>query len=697
MRCLRVLIGCLCLLLCLSIAIPPIVSPTASSPASADQSIDTAVANETAAIDPTAGPTDPPRTDDTDVHASTHDRENIEQVMQINRTSERVGAFTVELQYALPDQVTRLSATMPSAASVVSTSGFESTGDREYAWDESTESPSITYRLPSNRTTRQEGPIAADGRLELAETADWAIVRPIGPGLSWAWTGNTARVGVDRTRSIDGPGATGESIVFLGEHTEHTRTAHEQTIRLIVPDDAELAADPDAILDQLVFASDALRVGDRDSEVFVVAAPTEGVPWAVRGLQAGDADMWVGDDERIEDPSNVWLHEYVHTRQGFESTADTQWFIEGGASYYAARLTLEAGDIRFEGFQRELARGEAAAYEEAVLAEPETWTPGAQYRKGALVAGELDRQLRIESAGSASIDRVFSALNARSEPVTADSFRAAVDDAGGSQSVTAHDRYVSTRAVPSMWGRTEHDTTFGSLPARIEARQPATIDVGGPYRTTTASLSQTPIRLVTGESIALEIPVENYGGTAGEYTVDFAVNDSIRASDAGTLDPGDRTEAAFEHPFDAPGRYPVVAGDSRFVVSVEPPAPLSVSSIAANRSTVGPNESVEVVASVENTASIPGRGEFSIAVDGTERGSRTVHIDRGANETIVVTESFDELGTHTVTIGDQSVTIEVTDDSDDDAAIDGAVPGFTPVAAIAALLASLAILRRRDR
>ena len=692
MRRFRLLAVCLCVFLCLSLSIAPIVSATASSTAPADQSIDTAVGNEPAAIDPTAGSNDPSRIDDTDVHASAHDQENIEQAMVIDRTPERVGAFTVELQYAIPDQVTRLSATVPSAASIVTTSGFESTGDREYVWDETTESPSLTYRLPSNRTTRQEGPIAADGRLELAETADWAIVRPIGPGLNWAWTGNT--VGIDRTRSIVGSGATGESMVFLGEHTEHTRTAHGQTIRLIVPHEAELSADPESILDQLAFASDALRVGARDSEVFVIAAPTEGVPWAVRGLQTGDADMWVSDDERLDDPGNVWLHEYVHTRQAFEPTTETQWFVEGSASYYAARLTLEAGGIRFNDFRRELARGEAPEYEETVLTDPETWALGAQYRKGSLVAGALDRQIRSESNRSTSLDRVFSALNARSEPVTAERFQTAVDDAGGSTSVTVHNRYVSTQAVPSMWDRREHDVVFGSLPARIEAGQPASITIGGPYRTTTVPPSG-PVRFVRGESIALDIPVENYGGAVGEYTVDFAVNDSILASDTGTLDPGDRTVVAFEHTFDTPGRYPVVVGDSRFVVSVEPPAPLSVGSIAANRSAVGPNEAVEVVATVENTASIPGRGEFPIAVDGTEREHRTVHLDRGETGTIVLTESLEEPGTHTVTIGDQSVTIEVTDDSDDDAAIDGAVPGFTPVAVIAALFLSFVVLRRR--
>ncbi|WP_138004891.1 hypothetical protein [Halalkalirubrum salinum] len=696
MRRLRISVVCLCLVVCLSLATAPIAGATAGSSMLSAQPSDpdpltqprdtTVVPNETTAID------------DSDTPASTHDRDNIEQTMRIDRTPSQVGEFTVELHYTIPDRVTRLSATVPSAASAVETSGFDATDDREYSWDGATEAPSITYQLSSNQTTQQEGPIGVDGRLAFAETPDWAIVRPIGPGLSWSWTGNTARVGVDRTRSIVGSGATGESMVFLGEHTEHTRTAHGQTIRLIVPDDAELAADPEAILDQIVFASDALRVGDRDSEVFVVAAPTGDVPWAVRGLQTADADMWVGDDERLDDPSNVWLHEYVHTRQSFESTTDTKWFIEGGASYYAARLTLEAGDIRFEEFQRELARGEAPAYEDAVLADPETWTPGAQYRKGALVAGELDRQIRSESGGAASIDRVFSALNARSEPVTTDRFRSAVDDAGGSETVTAHDRYVSTRAVPSMWGRTEHDTTFGSLPAQIEADQPTTIGVGGPYRNTTATLSQTPIRLVTDESIALEIPVENYGGTAGEYTVDFAVNDSIVASDAGTLDPGDRTVVTFEHMFDTPGRFPVVAGDSRFVVRVESPAPLSVGSIETNRSTVGLNESVEVAASVENTASIPGRGEFSIAVDGTERGSRTVHLDRGANETIAVTESFDEPGSHTVMIANQSVTIEVSDEGTGDAVgIDGTVPGFTSGVAIVALLLSILIACRRSR
>ncbi len=52
-------------------------------------------------------------------------------------------------------------------------------------------------------------------------------------------------------------------------------------------------------------ASNALRVGDRDEQVFVVAAPSGAVEWGVEGYQIGDADMWVQSGKRWTPPSRL--------------------------------------------------------------------------------------------------------------------------------------------------------------------------------------------------------------------------------------------------------------------------------------------------------------------------------------------------------------------------------------------------------
>ncbi|MFC4408003.1 hypothetical protein [Haloarchaeobius iranensis] len=42
-------------------------------------------------------------------------------------------------------------------------------------------------------------------------------------------------------------------------------------------------------------------------------------------------------------PDNIWIHEYIHTRQRFAPIAGAQWTTEGTATYLAARLSLEQG------------------------------------------------------------------------------------------------------------------------------------------------------------------------------------------------------------------------------------------------------------------------------------------------------------------------------------------------------------------
>ena len=119
---------------------------------------------------------------------------------------------------------------------------------------------------------------------------------------------------------------------------------------------------PRSVLDSLADASNALRVGDRDDEVFVVAAPTSGVQWGVRGYQTGESDLWVRDVEPVDSAENPWVHEYVHTRQDFALDPEMRWFREASASYYAALLTYEQGRVPYDGFSQRIGAGANSSY-----------------------------------------------------------------------------------------------------------------------------------------------------------------------------------------------------------------------------------------------------------------------------------------------------------------------------------------------
>lgn len=503
-------------------------------------------------------------TGDSPLQASSQDE--IRLTTTLDRTPSRVGTFTATLEVRIPDRVTELTARLPEDADVQRTRGFSRDSGTSYTWDGNTSRPTITYEMPADQRANREGPLADDGRLLFTETSDWALVRIPQASISGRYTG-TPEPALNRRTQIDGSGAAGERIAFLGEHTVRTHRAHGQTFRLVVPEDARLRESPSEIFSSLASASDRLRVGDRDSEVFAVAAPSRNVNWAVRGLQTGSADMWVQDSERLADPANVWVHEYVHTRQDYRAAEDFQWFTEATATYYAALLTLEEGRIDFEQFAEFMRRGEGSPQASARLTRPSTWENFAEYRKGALVSGEIDRQIRVASNGEASFDDVFADANSHSGEMRARDFERSVGNAGDSAVRDEATRYTTTSDVPRMWNSEAHAEAFGGLdPARFSfTLADSGVSVSGPDREET--LGDDPFELAVNETLRVTMEIQNVGETAGDYTLTFRVNDS-ETPHTGRLEPGASETHQFSQTFTDPGEYVVSVGDETFTVVV---------------------------------------------------------------------------------------------------------------------------------
>ncbi|WP_253736213.1 hypothetical protein [Halohasta salina] len=495
----------------------------------------------------------------------------------VDRAPDHPGEIAATVSFRLPDRVTELSPELPEGATVTGTDGFSSSNGGDYSWDGRTDSPSITFRVDADQMTDDEGPLAEDGQYLFTATDEWALVRIPSVGVGWTQTGRE-ELTVDRETAVDGPGVAGDRMAYLGEYSVVRRTAHGQTFHLVIPEAAELAESPEAILDSVSHASDALRVGDRDREVLVIAAPTDGVDWGVRGLQTGDAELWVQDSERLDTPTNVWIHEYVHTRQAFanRTAADTRWLTEATATYYAALLTLEDDRIAFDEFRRALELGAKAPQSTSTLSRPDSWQADANYGKGSLVVGELDRRMRLSTDGEASFGTVFGSLNRNGEELTADEFEAAVASASTQSVGTAAGDYTRTDATPAVWSAADHAAAFGQSPAGFAFRLAnASITVAGGDRT--EPLNRTDPRIAAGETLAVEVDVENVGGTVGDYELPFGV-DNRTSTERGRLAPGETASHRFTHTFDDPGRYTVVAGDDRIDLRVEaaesePPIP----------------------------------------------------------------------------------------------------------------------------
>ncbi|PHQ38820.1 hypothetical protein DJ69_09680 [Halorubrum persicum] len=657
-----------------------------------------------------AGPTPQTSGDDADV---------IRLRNELARTDER-GTIGVTTRARIPDRVTELEVTLLSVApdAEIEADGFVPVDDAGsegsvWEWDGETAEPSLTYGTEANVTAEPEGALAIDGTYRFVGAGEWALVRTPRVAAAWSYTGQyEGQVRLDRETTVPGEGVASRSMAFLGPHEEHVREAAGQRYRLIVPDAADPVASPAAVFDVFADASTALQVGARDEEVVAFAAPAGEVSWAVRGLQVGDADLWVRDEEPAGTAADVWTHEYVHTRQAYRTEASGRWITEASATHYAALFALERGAADFGEFEVTLARGEREPAASAVLSDPSTWDRNADYTKGALVAGEIDRRLRTETDGAASLATVLRELNEADEPITNEDILDAVEAAAaeGADDATAAavrddaERLTTTRATAEMWDRDAHAAAFGETPAQVGYELAADgVRATGAYRNRT--VERAPVELVVGESLEATVVASNTGGATGEYDLSLSVDGERVANRSGTLDAGAETVERFEHRFDDPGEYEVRIGSERLTVAVSEPARPRVRSVSTDRDRAPAGESVVATATVGNDASLPADGALEFRVGGEPAATVPVRLDAGEEATI---DREIELGGDDRSLGSGDVTVSavgpvdeasttVTVEGDGPISTDGA-PGFGPaVALVSVIVASAALTRRRRR
>ena len=604
-------------------------------------------------------------------------------------TPNEPGSIGVVQTFSLPSEVTGLRVSLDSSATVTESRGFDRESGRTWAWDGETSDPTLRYRKSANKTSQATGPMGADGSYLFVDTGPWALVRSPNIGLKWRYRGSQP-ISVRRQSQAAGEGAVGGSTAFLGPHTEYTRRANGQTFRLVVPEAADLANRPGRVLRGLANASGTMQVGSRDAEVFAVAAPATGTRWAVQGLQVGSHDFWVRDSQSVTSVGNAWLHEYVHTRQSFNTADSGRWFTEASATWYAALLSLDEGATVTD-LQRFLSRGESSPQAEAVLADPGSWQNNANYWKGGLVLGELDRRIRAESDRSTSLQSAFRSLNGRAEPVENADILRAVGAVATSSTRRATDRFTTSSSAPETWTSRAHREAFGSEPAQMQVTfTPATdLRYAGAYRSGTV---EQPRTLAAGERLVADAAVRNVGDATGEYRLVLRVADEPVATGTGTLAPGETATHDLNYRFAEPGSYTVSIGGERFEVTVREPASPTVTALSVDRSTARVNSTVTATATVENTESVPGNRTVTFTRDGNSVAERTVTLGPGESTTVSTTVRLSEPGPVDLGAGERAVTVEVRERALGPSNVPG--PGFGVPAAIAAVAVLAGLFRR---
>ena len=348
-----------------------------------------------------------------------------------------------------------------SNSGVISSNGFDISSTGYAEWDESTYSPTLIYAV--NVTDSIENPEEPD----YAGRSDW-ILAPT-PNIAVDWMSDSSSDYVrplkessseNVTVSVSGAGIIGQRVTYMGEYSEYTLTDNGQHLRLVVPEQADLGPTPHEILHSISLASEQLHVGSRDSEVLMIAAPE---PIRSGGYAYTESDELVVGDEggilfdgpALNTPNNVWLHEYIHTRQSFVGKSKMGWFTEASAEYYAALLTYKQQRTSNAEALEQLKPGK---YGDAVLADRSTWSDSrfqrAPYEKGSAVLYALDQKIRSETDSKKSLMDVFRRMNNRSESssgvISLSDFKEIVTSVSGTSMNAWIDRYVTTRQSPPL-------------------------------------------------------------------------------------------------------------------------------------------------------------------------------------------------------------------------------------------------------
>ncbi|WP_231189704.1 glycyl aminopeptidase [Haladaptatus sp. DYF46] len=341
---------------------------------------------------------------------------------------------------------------------VVSSEGFVTdrtkNGNHALRWDGDTESPSMTITSGVDSGSGRE--FAATDEWTLAPTPRVSVAWQVDRNGDWEYFHPFQDDYPDRSVSFADAGVLGAAFTYVGRYDEHVRHVDGQTVRMIVAADASPRESPGDVFDALGSASKRLP-GKSPDDVLLFTLPDP--IW--RGGYASPKydELWVHEDARLDDPQNLWLHEYVHTRQSFELGDRMRWFREASAAYFASALAMQQGRTSKSAVVGTLSSKE---YGKSILSKSDTWANReVPYYRGALTLWSLDDRIRRATDGERSLMDVFDRMNRRNESVSYTDFRKIVAEVAGRSLAPWLNKHVTAtaRLDPSQLQK-RNDTGF---------------------------------------------------------------------------------------------------------------------------------------------------------------------------------------------------------------------------------------------
>nr|WP_225307822.1 hypothetical protein [Haloarcula sp. CBA1129] len=367
----------------------------------------------------------------------------------IDREPNQTGRVRVTATIERPQHVTGLSVRTPAETTVLRADGLQSDGDR-WRIAGAAETAQLTYTVPVGLST-------TFGQ-RTADTDDWTLLarQEVSLRARWRWHVGPRPTWNESLALVPGQnGVAGVTAAYIGPHETEHRTVNGDRITLIVPASADLQPSRTAVLDSISHAKRVSTAGADHGHIRAFVAPNELAPGGYTPTN-GESDIIVNAGEPVRSPVNVWVHEYRHTRQTFETAPAMDWLDEGSADYHAATLTYSAGEIGEDQFRDRIT---TKRHETADLTQPDSWAgPGAQYHKGTRVVAAIDARLQQATNGTRAFETVLERLTRQDKRVTLGLFAETVSSVVGDD-LDAFVRQAVTGTAPSVPtdALTEHD------------------------------------------------------------------------------------------------------------------------------------------------------------------------------------------------------------------------------------------------
>ena len=281
----------------------------------------------------------------------------------------------------------------------------------------------------------------------------------------WVIAGSPDHYGVSVQLSPAENGHIGSNILYLGKFNLKTREVGCQEFEVIVPNSARMF-DTEGRLEELEIAAKALPVGHKYQTVRVFVSPKD------LGAAGGYVPEFQNEAVIVDNPqpgraSVLWIHEYVHTLQGFRTQPELAWLYEGSATYLSLRVAVEHGEITPRAYDYYLQQGAREFNTTLTAAQSER----VAYRRGAVVLAILDRELA--TTYDRSVVGLMTELSEVRNPGTEDVVRWLRDDVGMDEHGAEHTvRLVESDDVlhpPLLVADSKTPEWFLSLLAQISA------------------------------------------------------------------------------------------------------------------------------------------------------------------------------------------------------------------------------------